>query len=258
MTDRPLPEPSQMLTGKTAIVTGATSGLGWRFARVLANAGAKAVVTGRRVDRLEALVELIEGEGGEALAIPVDMTDRTSILSMVDQAEVAFGSVDIAINNAGTNDIALAANVDIDIYDQLMSTNVRGPFILSTEIARRLIQAKKPGRIVNLSSIAADDYLGDGAAIYSISKAAISKMTVMLGTEWAKFHINVNAIAPGFFESEMSENTVDQIGEFWRGLRRQRLCHPALLDSTILYLCSPASEAVTGAVIRVTDAQMPM
>jgi NAD(P)-dependent dehydrogenase (short-subunit alcohol dehydrogenase family) len=139
----------------------------------------------------------------------------------------------------------------------VLDTNLRAPYILSCEVARRLIAAKQPGRIVNISSVSANHYNGEGAALYSISKAGVSRMTEALAVEWSRNRINVNAIAPGAFRSEMMDGMMERIGDFSEHLPRKRIGEPAQLDSTLLYLCSPASECVTGTIITVDDGQGP-
>jgi len=240
-----------------ALVTGTTSGLGQRFARVLAKCGAQVVLTGRRQERLEALAKEIRADGGECLPLRLDMTDRSSIRQVVDETERAFGTVTILVNNAGVPDAQRAHKMSDELVDTVFDTNLRGPWVLSCEVASRLIAAKKPGRMVNISSIGAFQYGGNGAALYSVTKAALARMTEALAVEWARFHIHVNAIAPGAFSSEMMDGMLARIGDFSRAFPRQRVCDPALLDSTLLYLVSPASEAVTGTVIKVDDGQGP-
>jgi NAD(P)-dependent dehydrogenase (short-subunit alcohol dehydrogenase family) len=143
----------------------------------------------------------------------------------------------------------------LELIDRVLDINVRAPFVLSCEVARRLIDAKRAGRIVNIASAAAYNYGGGGAALYSISKSAIVRMTEALSVEWARFHINVNGIAPGAFASEMMDGMLERVGDITKGFPRQRLGDPAQLDSTLLYLVGPASEAVTGTVVRVDDGQ---
>jgi len=253
----PLPHNAQDLVGRVALVTGAGSGLGLRFARVLAAAGAKVALAGRRRDRLEALAEAIIADGAAALPIEMDVTDAESIFAGVEHAERALGGIDILINNAGLPDARHATKMPVALVDAVLDTNVRGPFILSCEVARRLIAAKRTGRIVNISSSSAFHYTGNGAALYSVTKAAIVRMTETLAVEWAPFGINVNAIAPGAFHSEMMDGMLERMGDIAARMPRRRVCDPALLDSTLLYLCAPASEAVTGTTIRVDDGQAP-
>lgn len=253
--DFPLPYASTDLTGDVALVTGATSGLGRRFARTLAAAGASVVACGRRVERLDEVVAEITAAGGHAVGVPLDVSDAEAIPGAVDQAEAAFGTVTILVNNAGMPDAQRAHKMPLDLIDQVLDTNVRGPYVLACEVARRLIAAERGGRIVNISSIGSFHYAGGGAALYSVSKAAVNRMTEVLAVEWARYGINVNAIAPGAFRSEMMDGMMERIGDFTPSLPRKRLGEPAQLDSTLLYLVAPSSECVTGTVVRVDDGQ---
>lgn len=251
----PLPNASTDLTGQTALVTGASSGLGLRFAKVLANQGAKVAIAARRLDRLEALAAEIKAAGGEAVAIEMDATDADQLIGAVEKAEKALGLVTILINNAGIPDAQRAHKMPLELIDRVLDINVRAPFVLSCEVARRLIAAEKPGRIVNIASSAAYEYGGNGAALYSVSKAAVVRITETLAVEWARFNINVNAIAPGAFASEMMDGMLERMGDISQHMPRKRIGDPAQLDSTLLYLVGPASDAVTGTCVRVDDGQ---
>lgn len=251
----PLPNATLDLNGQTALVTGATSGLGWRFARVLAAAGATVAIAGRRTERLEQLSEVIVADGGRAIPVTLDMLDADAIVAAVETVWDVAGPLQILVNNAGIPDAQRAHKMSVELVDAVLGTNLRGPWIMATEVAKRLIAADTPGRIVNISSSAAFSYSGNGAALYSVSKAAIARMTEVLAVEWSRNHINVNAIAPGGFHSEMMDGMVERIGDFSVHFPRKRMGDPAQLDSTLLYLCSPASDAVTGTVIRVDDGQ---
>ena len=257
MTDAtfPLPYASTDLTGQVALVTGASSGLGRRFALTLAAAGAQVVATARRYERLEGLAAEIADNGGTCAPVQLDVTDATQLVAAVDAAEAAFGTVTILVNNAGIPDAQRAHKMSVELIDSVMGTNLRGPYILACEVARRLIAAGSPGRIVNISSMGAFSYDGMGAALYSITKAAINRMTETLAVEWARYGINVNGIAPGAFSSEMMDGMVSRIGDFSGSLPRKRLGDPAQLDSTLLYLVAPSSEFVTGTVVKVDDGQ---
>ncbi|MFN7054029.1 SDR family NAD(P)-dependent oxidoreductase [Hyphomonas sp.] len=255
MTNYPLPNNSADLSGQVALVTGASSGLGLRFAKVLARQGAKVALAARRIDRLEALAAEIRADGGEALAIAMDATDADQLAGAVAQAEAGLGLVTILVNNAGIPDAQRAHKMDIGLIDRVLDINVRAPFVLSCEVARRLMAAGKPGRIVNIASSAAYAYNGSGAALYSVSKAAVVRITETLAVEWARNGINVNAIAPGAFESEMMDGMLQRVGDISQHFPRKRIGNPAQLDSTLLYLVSPASDAVTGTCIRVDDGQ---
>jgi NAD(P)-dependent dehydrogenase (short-subunit alcohol dehydrogenase family) len=251
----PLPDFSLNLSGQAALVTGASSGLGSRFAQILAACGARVALAARRLDRLEELATRIQETGGTAAAVQLDVTEADQMVGAVARAEAALGPVTILINNAGMPDAAHATTMSVDLIDKVLATNVRAPYILSCEVARRLIAAKLPGRIVNISSMTAFDYNGSGAALYSISKAAVVRMTEALAVEWAKFNINVNAIAPGAFHSEMMDQMLERVGEIAGRFPRGRMGRAPQLDSTLLYLVSPSSDFVTGTFIKVDDCQ---
>lgn len=257
MADYPLPNINNDLSGQVALVTGATSGLGKRFAQVLAKCGAKVAITGRRVERLEELAAQLRSEGATVEPIALDMRDNDSIMACVEKAEATLGCITILVNNAGIPDAQRAHKMSTALIDDVFDTNLRGPYVLSCEIARRLIAAELPGRMVNISSVGAFNYAGQGAALYSITKAGIIRMTEALAVEWARFNINVNAIAPGAFASEMMDGMLERIGDFSTTFPRKRICDPAQMDSTLLYLVSPASDAVTGTFIKIDDGQGP-
>jgi NAD(P)-dependent dehydrogenase (short-subunit alcohol dehydrogenase family) len=253
----PLPNSSTDLSGHVALVTGASSGLGWRFVQTLAASGASVVATGRRVDRLKELAETVAASGGACLPVELDVTEADQLAAAVDKAEAAFGVVDILVNNAGIPDAKRAHKMPVSLVDDVLDTNIRAPFLLSCEIARRLIELRQPGRIVNISSMGAFNYAGNGAALYSVAKAAVNRMTETLAVEWAGYNINVNAIAPGSFASEMMSGMIERIGDFTDALPRRRIGDPAQLDSTLLFLVAPSSEFVTGTVVKVDDGQFP-
>ena len=255
MTDFPTPNISNDLTGHVTLVTGTTSGLGRRFAIVLAACGAKVALTGRRADRLDELAAEIRASGGICEPIPFDITRPEQIAEVLDKAEAALGLVDLLVNNAGIPDAQRAHKMSDDLVDRVFSTNLIGPWKLSCEVARRLIAAEKPGRMVNISSVGAFNYSGGGAALYSVTKSAIVRMTECFAVEWARFNINVNAIAPGAFSSEMMDGMLERLGDITQHFPRKRLGDPAQMDSTLLYLLSPASECVTGTYIKIDDGQ---
>src|SRR5262245_24897387 len=203
--DYALPNFTIDLKGQTALVTGASAGLGVRFAKTLARCCAQVALTARRMDRLEGVAAEIKAAGGKAVPLQLDVTDADQLKNVVAEAERQLGPVTILVNNAGIPDAQHATKMPIDLIDRVLDTNVRAPYVLSCEVARRLIEAKLPGRIVNIASSAAFSYSGNGASLYAVSKGAVVRMTEALATEWAQFHINVNAIAPGAFSSEMMD-----------------------------------------------------
>jgi NAD(P)-dependent dehydrogenase (short-subunit alcohol dehydrogenase family) len=253
--DYALPNFSIDLKGQTALVTGASAGLGVRFAKTLARCGAQVALTARRLDRLEGVAAEIKAAGGKAVSLQLDVTDADQLTKVVAEAERQLGPVTILVNNAGIPDAQRATKMSIDLIDRVLDTNVRAPYVLSCEVARRLMEAKLPGRIVNIASSAAYRYSGNGAALYSISKAAVVRMTEALAVEWAQFNINVNAIAPGAFSSEMMDGMLQRMGDITKQFPRPRIGDPAQLDSTLLFLVSPSSDFVTGTCVRVDDVQ---
>ncbi len=253
--DYALPNFSIDLNGQTALVTGASAGLGVRFAKTLARCGARVALTARRLDRLESVAAEIEAAGGKAVPLQLDVTDADQLTKVVAEAERQLGPVTILVNNAGIPDAQHATKMSMELIDRVLDTNVRAPYVLSCEVARRLIAAKRPGRIVNVASSAAYSYRGNGAALYSISKAAVVRMTEALAVEWAKFNINVNAIAPGAFSSEMMDGMLQRVGDITKGFPRPRIGDPAQLDSTLLFLVSQSSDFVTGTCVRADDVQ---
>ena len=245
------------LNGRVALVTGASAGLGRRFAEVLAAAGAAVVLTARRADALQRLQGDIEAAGGRALAYPLDVADAGAIPAAFDAAEAAFGTVDILVNNAAIPDANYATKLSLETIDRVINVDFRAPFLLATEAARRLMAVGLPGRIVNVSSVGAFHYTPtSAAALYCAVKAGIIRMTETLAIEWAQYGINVNAMAPGMFESEMTEGFIARVGDKVRDrFPRKRMGSPEFLDSTLLYLVDPASHFVTGTCVTVDDAQ---
>jgi NAD(P)-dependent dehydrogenase (short-subunit alcohol dehydrogenase family) len=251
----PTPNFSVDLTGQTALVTGASSGLGLRFAKTLAAAGAKVALAARRTEKLEQVCAEIREAGGTAEPFALDVMDAERCIAVVGEVEAQLGPVSILVNNAGIPDAQRAHRMSLELIDRVLDTNLRGPFVLSCEVARRLIELQLPGRMVNISSVGAFSYGGNGAALYSITKAAIIRMTEALAVEWARYNINVNAIAPGAFASEMMDGMLQRVGDITQSFPRKRLGDPAQLDSTLLFLVSPSSEFVTGTFVKADDGQ---
>ena len=247
---------SKDLAGKTAFVTGATSGLGRRFARLLADAGASVAIAGRRVDRLQTLKAEIETAGGKCAAVALDVTDAKRIVPALDEAESALGPIDILVNNAGMNSFGMVTDLPDEGFDAVMNTNLRGPFFLARETGRRMIARGQGGRIINIASIGTFKVL-PGLTAYCISKAAIGMMTKCLAREWARHRINVNAICPGYIETELnsewfeSEGGKKQINSF----PRKKLMEEENLDAMMLLLASDRSSAITGSLLTVDDGQ---
>ena len=248
--------PSYDLTGKVALVTGATSGLGRRFSLILAKAGAKVAITGRRVERLETLKSEIDALGAEAAAIALDVTDTASIAACIAETEKQLGPLDILVNNAGMNVQALPADVTPEGFDTMFDTNVRGAFFMAQAAGRSMIARGAGGRIVNIASIGAHTVL-PGLTIYCMTKAAIGMMTKSLAREWARHQINVNAMCPGFIETELNSDWFQSEGgqkqiKTWP---RRRLGLEQDLDGTLLLLASDHGRFITGSLLTIDDGQ---
>ncbi len=248
------------LRGRTVLITGASSGLGRRFATVLAASGAKVAVTARRMDRLTSLAADITAAGGVAAAVAMDVTDEASIMAGFDTAQAALGPVDTVIANAGMNNQALAVDLTAEGFDAVMAINVRGVFLTAREAARRMMaggsKASGRGRIVLISSIGAQKVL-PGLTTYCASKAAVLMMGKGLAREWANKGVNVNIVCPGYIETELNADWFAEDGGKAQvaGFPRRRLMRQEDLDAMILYLASDASRAITGSVFTLDDGQ---
>jgi NAD(P)-dependent dehydrogenase (short-subunit alcohol dehydrogenase family) len=245
------------LTGQTAFITGATSGFGARFAEVLSDAGAKVVITGRRVERLQSLKKKIDNRGGQAIVQHLDVTDIEGIRACIDAAEREAGPIGILVNNAGLNVQASASALSESDYDLIMDTNVKGAFFVAQTVGQRMIDHKIQGRIVNIASIGAMKAL-PGLVAYSMSKAAVAMMTKGLAREWAKYHIAVNAMCPGFIETELNSSWFATEGgkKQIAGFPRRRLGREEDLDATLLLLCSKHAGFITGSLFTLDDGQL--
>jgi len=249
------------LTGRTALVTGASSGIGRRFATVLAASGANVVVGARRVERLQELKSEIEAAGGRALAVAMDASDEASTVAAYDAAEDMFGAVDTVVANAGINNTATALKQPVEDFDAVFALNTRGVFLTAREGARRMIAngsaERGNGRVVVISSVTADFEVTPGLAAYSASKAAVSQLSRILAREWANRGINVNVIAPGYMQTEINEEVWDQDAgkSLVASFPRKRIMDIETLDPLLLYLCSDFSAQVTGSIFAIDDGQ---
>lgn len=247
------------LKEKVAFVSGASGGLGARFARVLAAAGANVVLAARRVDRLKELRAEIEADGGAAHVTPLDVNDMDSIREAVAEAERQCGPLDILINNSGVSDTRLLTEVEPEHYARVFDTNVRGAFFLAQEVARRMIGHSRAnagfrGRIVNVASAAGlRPQLRLG--VYSMSKAAVVQMTKAQALEWGRFGINVNAICPGYVRTEMNEShwETEAGRRQMESLPRKRIGSVEQLDGLLLLLSADESDLIQGSVIAIDD-----
>ena len=250
------------LSGRVALVTGASSGLGAQFARTLARAGAAVVLTARRVEKLRALRAQIEAEGGDAHVIAMDVTDMDSIRAAVAHAETEVGSLDILVNNSGVSTTQRLQDVSEDDFDHVFGTNVRGAFFVAQEVAKRMLARARGaapgtytgGRIINIASMAGLKVLPQ-IGVYCMSKAAVVHMTRAMALEWGRFDINVNAICPGYIDTEINHHhwTTEQGRKLMQMLPRKRVGQPEDLDGLLVLLASKDSHFINGAVIAADD-----
>jgi len=245
--------------GKIALVTGASSGLGARFAKVLAQAGAQVVLASRRLDRLKELRAEIEADGGAAHVVQLDVTDYASIKSAIAHAETEAGPIDILVNNSGVSTTQRLVDVTPEDYAHVMDTNQRGAFFVAQESAKRMIarakgDPRKQHRIVNIASIAGLKTIAQNG-IYSISKAAVIHMTKSMAVEWGRYGINVNAICPGCISTEINdEYFATEAGRALIGtLPRKRVGKPEDLDGLLLWLASEESHFINGTIVNADD-----
>ncbi len=247
------------LTGRTALVTGASSGLGARFARLLADNGAQVVLASRRVERLKELRAEIEAAGGQAHVVALDVTDNSGIEAAVAQAETMGGPVDILVNNSGVSTTQRLVDVTPQDYDFVFSTNTRGAFFVAQAVARRMIarardEPQRHARIINVASMAGLRALAQ-IGIYSMSKAAVIHMTRSMALEWGRYNININAVCPGYIETELNaQHWQTEAGQkLIRMLPRRRIGTPEHLDGVMLLLASDQSDFINGAIIAADD-----
>lgn len=247
------------LDGRVALITGASSGLGERFAEVAAENGAKVVLVARRRDRLEALKAKIEKAGGKALVAVADVTDRKAMAAAYDAAEKAFGTVDLMVANAGIARLMKAIELTPESWREVLLTNLDAVFFWSQEAAKRMVAAKKPGSIITISSIAAFT-VARGLLSYHVAKAAVVQVTKALALEFARRGIRVNTIAPGYVVTEINRDyLLSEEGQAMQGnIPLNRFGEPADLDGAFLLLASDAGRLMTGTTIVVDAGHMLM
>lgn len=242
------------LDGKVALLTGASSGLGAHFAKTLAAAGASVGVAARRMDRLEGLVREIRDAGGQATAVSLDVTKTAQIADAVDTVEGSLGPVDILVNNSGVTAPSAIQRISEEDYDFVLDTNLKGAFFMAQAVGKKMIDRKSGGRIINISSTLAHRVVGQ-LSIYCMSKIALDQMTKAMALEWAKHDININAICPGYIETEMNADywTTEAGQSFLQRFPRPRVGGPSDLDGALLLLAGEEGRFMNGSVIRVDD-----
>jgi 3-oxoacyl-[acyl-carrier protein] reductase len=248
------------LQGRVALVTGASSGLGTQFAKALADNGAAVALVARRADRLADMKTAIEAAGGRAVAIEADVTDRAAMARAFDAAEKAFGTVTILVNNAGVaQSPSRAIEVSAEEWRKVLSVDLDAVFHNAQEAARRMLAAKKPGAIINIASVLGLG-VSKGVVAYATAKAAVIQLTKALAVELAFKGVRVNAIAPGWFVTEINDKYL--AGEAGEALKRQipagRFGKAGDLDGALLLLASDAGSYISGATIVVDGGQVVM
>ncbi|HWA03782.1 MAG TPA: SDR family NAD(P)-dependent oxidoreductase [Rhizomicrobium sp.] len=250
--------PTAGLSGRTVLITGASSGLGRHFAAVAARAGARVAVAARRAGRLDSLVEEIGG--GKAAAITMDVESEASIAAGFDAAEKSLGPIDSVVANAGMNVTGMALDLAAEDFDRIMAVNLRGVFLTAREAARRMIAAGSKesgrGRIVLVASMGAHEVL-PGVAAYCASKAGVVTLGKALAREWANKGVNVNSICPGFIATDLNDGFLaSESGQrMIQGFPRRRLMRMEDLDGIVIHLLSDSSRGITGAAFDIDDGQ---
>ncbi|MBP5855414.1 glucose 1-dehydrogenase [Marivibrio halodurans] len=239
------------LTGKVALVTGASQGLGARFAEVLAENGAAVALAARQTDKLETLKARIEASGGTAHAVALDVTDEASVAAAFDAAEGALGPLDIVINNAGVAISKGLLDVTAEEWDKVLDTNLRGAFLVAQAAGRRMAE-RGAGSIVNIESVLGYSVM-KGVGPYCASKGGLGQLTRVLAAELARFGVRVNGIAPGYIGTDINRDFfATEAGEKLRkSIPFRRVGEPEELDGTLLLLASKAGSYMTGSTVVV-------
>jgi gluconate 5-dehydrogenase len=243
------------LDGKTAIVTGGGRGLGRYMAEALSDAGANVALCSRKIEPLQEVRDEIEARGGRAVALACDVTEPEDVERVVSTTEEAFGSLDVLVNNSGATWGAPPTEMPLEKFDRVLAVNVRGTFLMSQAVGRRMIERRSEGTIVNVASIAAlvggnPDYMQTVG--YNSSKGAVISMTRDLATSWAPHNITVNAVAPGWFPTRMSGGLIEEFEErMLEDIPLGRFGNPEDLKGVVVFLASPAAAYMTGQTIVV-------
>jgi NAD(P)-dependent dehydrogenase (short-subunit alcohol dehydrogenase family) len=248
------------LAGRTALVTGASGGLGVHFSKVLAQAGASVALSARRLDLVDREAGALAAQGARTMALHLDVADVAAIGPALDEVEMALGPISIVVNNAGVSGEGSALEITPEAWDQAFNVNVRGLFFTAREAVKRMIASgvaeRGEGRIVNIASIASFTVL-PGLPAYCASKAAVGMLTKELAREWARKGVAVNALCPGYIETDINADWFASEGgrKQTAGFPRRRLMQESDLDTALLMLAGPGARAITGSLITVDDGQ---
>lgn len=237
------------LNGKIAIVTGATAGIGRAIAKVLANEGAKVVATGRNVERGNSIVQEIKADGGEVVFVPVDMTKEETLGTLIKTTIETYGKIDVLVNNAGIAYVAPMEVYEQDKWDDVLDTNLRGPYLLCKKAMPYLIESK--GNIVNIASISGLTPIS-GAYAYSPSKAAVISLTQLLAFDYAKQGVRVNAVCPGTIETEILACVTEEfLAQGKAAIPMGRFGQPEEIAKVVAFLASDDASYITGQALAV-------
>jgi len=258
MSQVPVQAPRHDLSGRVALVTGASSGLGFEFGHWLADAGARVVFCARSLDKVRDAAEAANARGGAAMAVQMDVRNEASIIAAFDAAEAQFGTVDTVICNAGVGHGGRSTDASAEHLRETMETNLLGVYLTAREAARRMIAAgfrdSERGRIVFIGSITAEQH-HTGDAMYAATKAAIAHLSRNFAREWVRQGINVNTLQPGWMATAINADWVasDAARDEIAGLNRRRMVPIESLRDPLLFFCSDASRHVTGTLLTVDD-----
>jgi NAD(P)-dependent dehydrogenase (short-subunit alcohol dehydrogenase family) len=239
------------MAGETVLITGGGTGLGKQFASVLAAAGARVILCARRVDKLEETVSHIREHGGDAHAIPMDVTDGDSVAAGFKQC-LDISPVTVLVNNAGLAGESMLLSMPEEEWDSVVNTNLKGAWLVARAAAQQMIDHDRSGSIINIASVLGSS-VQKGTAAYAAAKSGVVHLTRAMALEWARYGIRANAIAPGYYRTDMAEGYLDSpIGaQLLKRIPQRRLGAPAEMDGAILMLASKASTYMTGSVVTV-------
>jgi NAD(P)-dependent dehydrogenase (short-subunit alcohol dehydrogenase family) len=242
------------LSGRTALVTGGSRGLGLQMAEALGEMGARVAITARKADELDQAAEHLASMNVEAFPVPCDMSDTAAIGPAVERTMAKLGPIDILVNNAGTTWGAATVDLPLDAWQKVLNLNLTGVFVTTQEVGRRCMVPRRRGKIINIASIlglvGTNDPTRPGTAAYSASKGGVISFTRALAAEWAQYNINVNAIAPGLFPTKMTQGLIEMMGE--RAATKaplNRMGGPEDLKGLAVLFASDACSFITGQVV---------
>ena len=241
------------LDGKVALITGAGSGLGRQFAETLSDAGASVVLAARRREKLEETAELVRNKGGNAICLELDVTDSLSVTNCVRETTSEFGTPDILVNNAGIAKQAFLTDISEDDWDAVLDTNLKGVFMVAQAVVKSMINADKHGSIINIASVLGLR-VSKALGSYIAAKSAVVQLTKAMAIEWSRYNIRVNALAPGYFITEINqEQFADGSAEefLMRRVPMSRVGDLREIAGPLLLLASDAGSYMTGSIIAV-------